>query len=65
MPRSAQYYHARALDYLARMHAIRKELEDRRRRRKPKGEGGEMVPVEPDNPKWLSGGAAVALEFDE
>jgi hypothetical protein len=37
----------------------------RKRRRKPrKGEGGEFVPVEPDRPKGLEGGAAAALEFD-
>lgn len=36
-----------------------------RRRRKPKpGEDG-GVPVEPDKPRNLSGGAAAALEFDE
>jgi hypothetical protein len=63
--RSAKYYHARAVDYLARMKALRNGLEDRRRKRKRGGEGGELAPVEPDKPKWLSGGAAAALEFDE
>ena len=35
----------------------------RRRRDRDKDEGG--VPVEPNKPKNLSGGAAAALEFDE
>ncbi len=34
-----------------------------RRRRKDLDEGG--VPVEPNKPKNLSGGAAAALEFDD
>lgn len=38
------------------------EAQKRRRRRKDLDEGG--VPVEPDKPKNLSGGAAAALEFD-
>ena len=34
--------------------------------RKPrKGKGGEFVPVEPDRPKGLEGGAAAALEYDD
>ena len=37
---------------------------DKRRRRRPDlDQGG--VPVEPDKPKNLSGGAAAALEFDD
>lgn len=39
------------------------EKRRRRRRRKDLDEGG--VPVEPDKPKNLSGGAAAALEFDD
>ena len=36
-----------------------------RKPKKRKPEGGELVPVEPDKPKTLSGGAAAALEFDD
>jgi hypothetical protein len=46
-------------DYLA---AIRRP--GRKRPKRPGGEG-ERVPVAPDKPNSLSGGAAVALEFDE
>ena len=53
------------MEYLSLMGAYLKGLEARKRRRKGKGEGGELVPVEPDKPKSLSGGAAAALEFDE
>ncbi len=35
------------------------------RRRRPKGKEDGGVPVEPDAPKNLSGGAAVAMEFDD
>ena len=35
----------------------------RRRRRRDLDDGG--VPVEPDKPRNLSGGAAAALEFDD
>ena len=35
-----------------------------RHRRRPDGEAGESVPVAPDRPLDLSGGAAAALEFD-
>lgn len=37
----------------------------RRDRKRPDGESGETVPVEPDRPSNLSGGAAAALEFDD
>lgn len=37
----------------------------RRGPRRPGGEAGEGVPVEPNRPLDLSGGAAAALEFDE
>ena len=48
--------------------ALSQALEERRRRRKPSrrrdlDDGG--VPVEPNKPKNLSGGAAAALEFDD
>lgn len=36
----------------------------RRRGKRPGGEAGEAVPVEPNRPLDLSGGAAAALEFD-
>jgi hypothetical protein len=41
--------------------------QDRRskRRRRRKGEEPGGVPVEPNRPSTLSGGAAAALEFDE
>ncbi len=39
------------------------ETRRRRRRRKDLDDGG--VPVEPNKPKSLSGGAAAALEFDD
>ncbi|MGI8610713.1 MAG: hypothetical protein ACR2KH_00320 [Sphingomicrobium sp.] len=39
------------------------ETRRRRRRRKDLDDGG--VPVEPNKPKNLSGGAAAALEFDD
>jgi len=38
-------------------------LRSRKKKRPDLDEGG--VPVEPDKPKNLSGGAAAALEFDE
>ncbi len=65
MRRSRKFDLPRAMDYLSRMDAFLKGLEARKRRRKGKDEGGELVPVEPAGPKSLSGGAAVALEFDE
>jgi hypothetical protein len=37
----------------------------RKRPKRKGGGGGEVAPMEPDNPKGLSGGAAVALELDE
>ena len=44
-----------------------RRLMDRIRRGKKRGDGeaGEGVPVEPNRPNNLSGGAAAALEFDE
>lgn len=43
-----------------------RRLGDRLRRgsKRPGGEAGEAVPVEPNRPLDLSGGAAAALEFD-
>jgi hypothetical protein len=37
----------------------------RRNQKRPGGEAGESVPVEPSRPSNLSGGAAAALEFDD
>ena len=37
----------------------------RRGRKRPDGEAGETVPVEPNRPLDLSGGAAAALTFDD
>jgi hypothetical protein len=37
----------------------------RRNRKRSDGEAGENVPVEPNRPSNLSGGAAAALEFDD
>ena len=37
----------------------------RRGKDKGKGEGGEFLPVEPDRPRNLEGGAAAALEYDD
>jgi hypothetical protein len=34
-------------------------------RGKRRGEGGEGVPVDPDRPNTLAGGAAAALDFEE
>lgn len=35
------------------------------KRKRPEDEGGEGVPVEPNRPNNLTGGAAAALEFDD
>ena len=43
--------------------AVTQERRRRGRRRKDLDDGG--VPVEPNKPRTLSGGAAAALEFDE
>ena len=40
------------------------DAENRRRRGKDKGKDSGGVPVEPDRPNTLSGGAAAPLEFD-
>ena len=37
----------------------------RRNHKRSDGEAGESVPVEPNRPNNLSGGAAAALEFDD
>lgn len=56
---------------LARLKQIRavvsQRMADRLRRRgkRPGGEAGEAVPVKPNRPLDLSGGAAAALEFDD
>lgn len=44
--------------------AVWRKFKDRKRRRGKDLDGG-GVPVEPDSPKNLSGGAAAQLEFDE
>ena len=52
----------KALEYAP----ISVRLRDDPPRRNPKrGTGGEAVPVEPNRPNNLSGGAAAALEFDD
>ena len=51
-----------ALHFRAYVTAIRRP--DRKRPKRRGGEG-ELMPVEPDRPNTLSGGAAAALEFDE
>jgi hypothetical protein len=35
------------------------------KRKRPEDDGGEGVPVEPNRPNNLTGGAAAALEFDD
>lgn len=45
---------------------VRKMVERVRRNiKRSDGEAGESVPVEPNRPSNLSGGAAAALEFDD
>ncbi len=52
-----------ALHMLAWSEAQEQRRRKRRGRRKDLDDGG--VPVEPNKPKNLSGGAAAALEFDD
>ena len=64
VPRAEQVRRSRE-DILAEK-ILRSAKGKRPPRRKPgKGMGGEPVPVEPNRPNNLSGGAAAALEFDE
>lgn len=51
--------------HLALAAQLRRSFRKGRKRKPPKGEGGEMVPVEPNRPKTLEGGAAAALEYDD
>ena len=55
--------HAFNLHILAWLDAQQQRSRRRRGRRKDLDDGG--VPVEPNKPKNLSGGAAAALEFDD
>ena len=56
-------HHAFALHMLAWTKAQEQRRRKRRGRRKDLDDGG--VPVEPNKPWNLSGGAAVALEFED
>ena len=47
----------------ARVHRLLNNTRRRRRRDKDLDDGG--VPVEPDRPKTLDGGAAAQLDFDD
>ena len=62
-PRSKAMQQLRAAQARAFMQRLAEPL--RRGRKKPGGEAGEAVPVRPDRPLDLSGGAAAALEFDD
>ena len=50
---------------IAQDKAFVRNMVERVRRRRSDGEAGEGVPVEPNRPSNLSGGAAAALEFDD
>ena len=52
---------------LAREKTFVRRMVERLRRgpRRPGGEPGESIPVQPDRPLDLSGGAAAALAFDD
>ena len=52
---------------IARERTFASRLADRikRRNKRRDGEAGDSVPVEPNRPNDLSGGAAAALEFDD
>jgi hypothetical protein len=54
----------RYIDYL-KTAPIRVRLRKDWKTKPDKGDGGETVPVEPNRPKGLEGGAAAALEFDD
>ena len=60
--RKHDFGHGVTLHILAWFDAKEKRSPRRRGRRKDLDDGG--VPVEPNKPKNLSGGAAAALEFD-
>ena len=57
----------RRLARLKQIRAASQRLADRLRRggKRPGGEAGETVPVEPNRPLDLTGGAAATLEFDD
>ncbi len=57
--------HGRGLDFRLRLAAWSESQEKRRRRRRRKDLDDGGVPVEPNKPKNLTGGAAAALEFDD
>jgi hypothetical protein len=57
------FSHAFSLHMLAWTEAQERRRRNRRGRRKDLDDGG--VPVEPNRPKNLSGGAAAALEFED
>jgi len=57
------FSHAFALHMLAWTEAQERRRRNRRRRRKDLDDGG--VPVEPNKPNKLSGGAAAALEYED
>lgn len=61
--RKQMHRHAYAIHMLAWSEAQQQRRRKRRGRRKDLDDGG--VPVEPNKPKNLSGGAAAALEFDD
>jgi hypothetical protein len=62
MPTRGPFPRDFTLQIRAYLGAIRKPG---RKRPKRRGGEGEPVPVAPDKPNMLSGGAAAALEFDE
>jgi hypothetical protein len=67
-PRDIHFDIHRALHrdlHLALAAHLRRKLPKGPKRKPRKGKGGELMPVEPDRPKGLEGGAAAALEFDD
>jgi hypothetical protein len=63
MHRKHSLGHGVTLHILAWFNAQQKRSRPRRGRRKDLDDGG--VPVEPNRPKNLSGGAAAALEYED